>query len=451
MIDFSLNVSKISSLVFILIFTAVAVIDLTIVNFVTYSGIQLSTSANISIFVTFCMIFAISSILLLKSVKGIISKSNGLPSSLRYFHVIMFASQSFMVAIMAGLILQMALLNKYNLVFLQISTYLAHISALLFLVFLVSIFLGWLKSRKSHIMILYVISFILLSSNIIISMIYLEYQYSFTLSTFRKPYPITSYVTRQEITPFSESLATLYDLLSLLSFSVTWAATFILLKQYRYKFGRAKFFTLLWIPFIYFLFPFQSYFGNIFSSLVITSPVTFGITYVLIFSATKQVGALLFSLAFWTASTLVAKDHVRKSLLISAIGMAVLFGSIDITVLQYRLYPPFGLVTQAFMPIGSYMLLVGIFTSATGVSRDAKLRKEFYKSAESRLDLLKIIGVTQMENQLLKEYKQRLSQYKKLEKYEYTQLEQQDVKEMIHDAISELQSRENATKKFNIK
>ena len=30
-------------------------------------------------------------------------------------------------------------------------------------------------------------------------------------------------------------------------------------------------------------------------------------------------------------------------------------------------------------------------------------------------------------------------------------LEQQDVKEMIHDAISELQSRENATKKFNIK
>ena len=419
MISFSLNVSKISSLVYILIFTAVAVIDLTIVNFVTYSGIQLSTSANISLFVIFCMIFAISSILLLKSVKGIISKSNGLPSRLRYFHVIMFASQSFMVAIMAGIILQMALLNKYNLVFLQISTYLAHISALLFLVFLVSIFLGWLKSRKNYIMILYVISFILISSNIIISMIYLEYQYSFTHSTFRKPYPITSYVIRQAITPFSESLATLYDLLSLLSFSVMWVATFILLKQYRYKFGKAKFFTLLMytihlfsVSFSKLFWKYLFIFSNHFSS-------AFGIIYVLIFSATKQVGALLFSLAFWTASTLVVKDRVRKSLLISAIGMAVLFGSIDITVLQYRLYPPFGLVTQAFMPIGSYMLLVGIFTSATGVSRDAKLRKEFYKSAESRLDLLKIIGVTQMENQLLKEYKQRLSQYKKLEKYEY--------------------------------
>ena len=108
-----------------------------------------------------------------------------------------------------------------------------------------------------------------------------------------------------------------------------------------------------------------------FSDLVMTSPVAFGMIYVLIFSATKRVGALLFSLSFWTASRLVVKDLVSKSLLISAIGMAMLFGSIDITALQYRLYPPFGLVTMAFMPLGSYMLLIGIFTSATGVSRDA--------------------------------------------------------------------------------
>ena len=62
--------------------------------------------------------------------------------------------------------------------------------------------------------------------------------------------------------------------------------------------------------------------------------------------------------------------------------MVILFGSIDISVLQYRLYPPFGLVTQAFMPLGSYMLFIGIFTSAIGVSRDTQLRKEFYKICE---------------------------------------------------------------------
>ena len=49
------------------------------------------------------------------------------------------------------------------------------------------------------------------------------------------------------------------------------------------------------------------------------------------------------------------------------------------------------------MPLGSYLLFIGIFTSATGIARDTNLRKEFYKSAKSQLDLLKTIGMTQME------------------------------------------------------
>jgi hypothetical protein len=396
---------------------------------------------NISLFVLFSMIFAITSMLLIQSVREVVSKSNGLPSRLKYFHTIIFATQISMVAILIWTILQMILLNKYHIALLEASTYLTHLSALLFLVCLVSIFLSWLKSRRNYIMILYTIAFSLISLNIVISMMYLEYHYSLTLQNFRKPYPITTYVIRQDNTQLTESLATVYDVLSLSSFFVIWLATLTLLKEYRHKLGKFKFFALLSIPLVYYLFPFQSYFGNIFSSITVTSPVAFGIIYVLTFSATKQVGALLFSLAFWTASSLVVKDRIRKSLLISAIGMVILFGSIDISVLQYRLYPPFGLVTQAFMPLGSYMLFIGIFTSATGVSRDAQLRKEFYKSAKSQLNLLKTIGVTQMEKQLLKDYKPMLNRSKILEKYDDPHFEQSDVKEMIHDVLNELQSK----------
>ena len=119
-------------------------------------------------------------------------------------------------------------------------TSLPHISALLFLIFLVSIFVSWLKSRRSYIIMLYTISFTLISFNIFISMIYLEYQYTFTNSPLRKPYPVSSYVTRQEITPWSESLVTTFDVLSLLSFFVIWVATVILLSQYRFKLGRTN-------------------------------------------------------------------------------------------------------------------------------------------------------------------------------------------------------------------
>ena len=447
----SIRLTKRVSLIFILIFTAVAVIDLTAVNFFTYSGEELPTSANITLFVIFSATFAISSTLLLNSVRKLISKLNGLPLKLKCFQAVIFATQILMVAIILVIILQMIIMNKYSLVLLQVSTYLTHLSALLFLIFLVSTFVGWLKSRRNYLIMLYAISFSLISFNIFISMIYLEYQYTFTNSPFRKPYPISSYVTRQEITPWSESLATTFDVSSLSSFFIIWVATVILLSQYRYKLGRAKYFGLLFIPLIYYLFPFQGYFGNIFSPFVINSPVAFGIVYALTFSATKQVGALLFSLAFWTASSLVAKDGVSKSLLISAIGMAILFGSIDIATLQYRLYPPYGLVTEAFMPIGSYLLFIGIFTSATGVARDTNLRKEFYKSAKSQLGLLKTIGVTQMENELLKEYKPVFNRSKTMEKYEDQRIEQEEVKKIIHDVLIELQSSEKRLSEGNSK
>ena len=168
--------------------------------------------------------------------------------------------------------------------------------------------------------------------------------------------------------------------------------------------------------------------------------MAFGIIYVLTFSA-QQAAALLFSLAFWTASSLVANQRVQYSLLTSAIGMALLFGSIEIVTLQYKVYPPFGLVTEAFIPLGAYLLFVGIFSSATSVARDAKLRKEFYKSAMSQFNLLKTIGITQMEKELLKEYKPLLALSSELEEPQYQPLEQSGVKEIIHDVLQELQSR----------
>ena len=116
---------------------------------------------------------------------------------------------------------------------------------------------------------------------------------------------------------------------------------------------------------------------------------------------------------------------------------------IEISTLQYRLYPPFGLVTEAFMPLGAYFLFIGIFTSATSVARDAKLRKEFYKSAMSQFNLLKTIGITQMEKELLKEYKPILARSNELEEPQYQPLEPSDVKEIIHEVLNELQSREN--------
>ena len=75
-----------------------------------------------------------------------------------------------------------------------------------------------------------------------------------------------------------------------------WAATMALLNQYKYRFGKIKYYALATIPLIYFIFPFHTYFANFLSPFVIDSPIAVSVIYTIFFSATKQVGAFLFSL-----------------------------------------------------------------------------------------------------------------------------------------------------------
>jgi hypothetical protein len=277
-----------------------------------------------------------------------------------------------------------------------------------------------------------------LSLNLVVSLIYLE-SYLYPPSPMVKPYSINSYVVNFiGVTTLAESLSTLFDILSLSSFLLMWIAAAILLRQYRYKMGRIKYFSLMSIPLLYYIFPFQNYFGDAILSMLQSSPVFFSILYVLIFSATKQVGALLFGLAFWTASSLVHDERIRKSLFISSVGMVILFGSVQIESLQYHVYPPYGLVTEAFIPIGTYLLFVGIFTSAKHISRDAEVRKEFYKSASSQLTLLQTIGVSQMEKELEGQVKSLEERFKPLERTDEPDLKDEEIKEILHDVLTEL-------------
>jgi hypothetical protein len=83
----------------------------------------------------------------------------------------------------------------------------------------------------------------------------------------------------------------------------------------------------------------------------------------------------------------------------------------------------------------------GIFTSTKNISRDSELRKEFYKSASSQLELLKAIGVSQMEKELEKDVKsieKRLSERTGESHFEEQHLEEENVKEILHDLLNEL-------------
>jgi hypothetical protein len=189
-----ITLSKKTSLIFILIFTAVVVFDSTIVEFSSYSGVEFPTWLNVAIFIIFSIIFVASSTILLNSVSKSMSthayKSS--PLGLRYFHRIISATQILTVAIILIIIFQMLILNKYSIILLQVQTYVSHLSALVFLSFLIFLFAGWLlASKRNYVIMLYTISFALASINLVVSLVYLESYFSSSAALPEaRPYPM---------------------------------------------------------------------------------------------------------------------------------------------------------------------------------------------------------------------------------------------------------------------
>jgi len=258
----SLTLNRKTALTIILVFTAVIVFDTTIVSFSSYSGVEFPTWLNAMIFVIFSIIFAIGSTILLNSVRKIVSKYSYKPTprGLAYFQGIIVATLSLTGIIILIIIFQMLFLNNYSIVLLQVQTYLSHFSALAFLSFLVFLFGSWLSSKRNYIILLYAISFSLVSVDLMIAVIYLESYFSIFSSVLPEvvPYPLSSYVMNQPGQPFTESLSMAFEVFSLSSFLIMWIATSVFLKRARYYSVYLFGLQLRWFMMIGFVSPFSS-------------------------------------------------------------------------------------------------------------------------------------------------------------------------------------------------
>jgi hypothetical protein len=120
----------------------------------------------------------------------------------------------------------------------------------------------------------------------------------------------------------------------------------------------------------------------------------------LIISGSKPAGGVLFGIAFWSIARSVKRSAVRDYMFISAYGIMLLFTSNQAAVLITAPYPPFGLVTISFMGLSSYLILVGVYSSAISVAQDVNLRKSIRKTVEQHSNLLDNIGTSQMEQEI---------------------------------------------------
>jgi hypothetical protein len=400
--SFGFQITNKLALFFILVISVITIIDSNVINFYAYTNKELSVSLKIGIFTIFSIIFAMIAIVLLKTIESYdLMSSYKQRKAQKLVRFTALASQFMVIAVLAVEILQMAFVKMYNSNLTLLILFSSFVPSLLFILLLVVVLVRWFRSSKNFMIIAYAISFSFVFIYLVLATVYVNVQYTST-SEWIKAKSLHSILVNSSVSDLSFSFGVPLDALSLLSFVFVWVATVALLRQYRNKIGRTRFWVIITIPLIYFLFPFETYFANFSETMLSGSPVIFSVIYILLFSATKQVGGILFSIVFLTAATKIKQPHLQNSLRIAAIGIAVVFSSLEINSLLYAAYPPYSVLTIMLLPLGSYFLFMGLFASARLASQDKKLRREFYQSAEKQLAFLQTLGKVQMENELEK-------------------------------------------------
>jgi hypothetical protein len=262
-------------------------------------------------------------------------------------------------------------------------------------------FFSWFRSNRHLVVLLYGLSSAMIACNAIFTLLLLGFMApSMPTQVGEQIAGITRFIVTGSITNFFNSA---YVVSSIISFVLLWTATAFLLRHYSQRFGRVKYWIILSVPLIYFLTQFPALFLNLFAAMLISNPTFFGIFFTLIFALSNLSGGVLFALAFLTiARNLTHTSVVRNYMIISAYGLILLFLSNQgiILISAGGPYPPFGLVTISFMGLSSYLIMIGIYSSAISVAQDVRLRKSIRSSVREQSKILDSIGTAQMEREV---------------------------------------------------
>ena len=251
----------------------------------------------------------------------------------------------------------------------------------------------------------------------------------------------------------TDLLNSVYDISLIVSFTVTWGATVLLLRHYSQKLGKIKYWIIVSIPLVYFLGQFISLFFNLFTPLLQSNAIFYGVLLTLTFTFSKPAGGILFGVAFWIVARSIRHDSaVRDYMIIAALGLVLLFTSNQVKVLLTGPYPPFGLVTISFMGLSAYMILVGIYSSAISVSEDSILRQSIRTIAIKESSLLDSIGMAQMEQQIQRkvvEFTKRNQDRMAEETGIQSAMTEDDMKQYLEQVIREVKIQKASTNHDN--
>jgi hypothetical protein len=286
--------------------------------------------------------------------------------------------------------------DSWNLIFIISFTY---GTASVILIILCKLFVSWYKVKHDLLVLLYFISILIIVINFVVTALYT------CINIIERPSEVREFVGgSMDVTVGRHIfLDALYSVFSIASFGSMWAATVVLMKDYRSKLINAvTYWIILSLPLIYFLL--STFYKLILTGVLIqyltVDPITVSIILTAVLSLSKPIGGLTFGIVFWKISrTLSYERNIQTFMIISGWGILLIFGTNQGVSQSLDPYPPFGLYTNSVLILAAYLTLLGIHNAATLVSVNIDLRKSIHRHAlESKL--LDLIGRAEMNTEL---------------------------------------------------
>lgn len=442
--------------IFLLIISMLTIIimDSSLTIFCTPRNSRLINISNTELYLVYSVIFIISNIVVLNITRNIKANLKN-----KYLFFMIFIIQSLLSIILLVIYGQIIYYSNYSNLFIFLIIHISFLSSIGFLSILTVKLLRWFLLIRNYSILMYSIAISLFILNAVIGLIYVS-QVLLTHTDSIKPASCRAlFASLYNIDPdLSFYLSNLYDITSIISFIAAWFVTTVMLKQYSRNIGRIKYWILVTVPLVFFMTRYEIllyYFLNdpaildLFSSIKPNSilvPFVYTLT-----NSNLQLGGIFFAILFLVIVKKIPKGHqIVHSLIISLIGIMFLFGSKGISALILPAYPPVGITAISFMGLASYLLLIGIYSSATIAARDIKLRKYLYEKVENDTTLLNNIAYAENEIEIEKNVKSLINYSSKWQENNIArEMNQQEIEEIVYDVIATV--KENTSRNDSIK
>ena len=413
-------------------------------NVSDYIYSQLVTSLGIIFFIAIAIVYILGQYFILRFVKDQSKEIRTKHLFIRVSHNAATVIQYALVATLIFIILEILLTSRYHTATLTAVTGISEMSTIAILTLFAQRFFSWFKSnRKSIVVLLYGLSFVinafsvsLISMNelIIFSQKQISAEYAIITPQSKVVFPSDSFEPGSLLANLFET----YQYTDLVSFALLMAATAILLRHYSSKLGRVKFWVIILLPMLYRVSMSLENFG------VITPTQEQYFYWYLYASLNSTAGGILFGIAFFSIAKTIRQDSaVRQYMIIAAYGFILMFISNQVT-LTATSYPPYGVATMSLLVLASYMIFVGLYSTALSVSQDMKLRQYIRRLTTKDTSLLNSIGTAQMEQELQRTVKgfENIVEQQEKEMKEQSGVEssisQEDMHEYLQQVVEEV-------------